>query len=356
MCEAFEQNDQPTTLVHPSRGSGMVSFTELNQYYGLDTYFQVQTIPSFAGKNSIPNVPTSGEVGIASWLVGQLLRGRISSDDIIYSRNIVSTYALIRFCQYVPFVDSPTILYEQHRLWEDMPLVTETFYDGLDGVVCIAERLKQEICRAYRVLEEKIFVAHDGVNLDRYAGISKEEARRTVEIPLDQQIVMYTGHLYSDKQVEQLVQAAPAIPASVYVVGGYEEDIERLRKQVSESDSVTFTGFVSPSDIPLYQIAADVLVATADPAAQYYSPLKLFEYMAAEKPIVATRTPAFEEVLNDGQNSLLYEDGNVTELAQDITSIFTDPEVRETLIAGVSKTVSSYSWRNRASKIIDFIS
>ena len=82
---------------------------------------------------------------------------------------------------------------------------------------------------------------------------------------------------------------------------------------------MTFTGFVPPSDIPLYLAAADMLVMPTTPDlayAAYTSPLKLFEYMASGRPIVASGLASVREVLDDGGNAVLYEANSAEGLAE----------------------------------------
>lgn len=355
MCAGFAANGVSTTLVHPSYGQGEVSFDELAAFYDLDHEFRVRTLPSFSGKNPIPNVPTTGEIVTFFWLVSQYLRGRITSDDILYSRYLVPTFAFLHVVDAIPRRERPTIVFEQHHTKTEHPFISEQLYRRLDGIVCIADQLAERLSSQFDIPAEKLFVAHDGVSLERYEGITQQSARERLGLPSDRDIVMYTGHLYEDKNVEQFIRAATDIEADVCVVGGYEEDIERLKRTVAESNSVTFTGFVEPNDIPVYQRAADVLVATAAQDAEYYSPLKLFEYMAAGKPIVATRTEAFEEVLTHEQNCLFVDSSAPSAMSEQIARLLDDDELCTRIGETNEMEVQTYGWQNRAERILEFV-
>lgn len=355
MCDAFSQNGIGTTLIHPSYGGGSVDFERIREYYGVTGEFNIQTIPSFSGKNSIPNVPTSGEMLTAAWLAGNLIANRITSDDLIFSRYTVPTSFQLAVSQFFPSSRQPTVVYEQHQVHEDHPLLNQRFYDRVDGVVCIADSLRSKLQSTYDIPDHKILVAHDGVDLRPYEYLSQGEARKELGIPRDEQIVAYTGHLYEDKNVDLLLRAAEDIEASVYIVGGHEEDIERLKRTTDIHESVTFTGFVEPSDISKYQVAADVLVATASSGAQYYSPLKLFEYMAAKKPIVATRTPSFSEVLTHEETCLFVDPGDADALSSEINRVVFNSDLREQLSREVAKLAEEYSWERRGERIVEFM-
>jgi glycosyltransferase involved in cell wall biosynthesis len=166
---------------------------------------------------------------------------------------------------------------------------------------------------------------------------------------------MYTGHLYSPKGVEVLVDAASDLDATVYVVGGYQDDIQRVR-DVTTADNVVFTGFIDPAKIPVYQCAADALVAPyTTNARDYLSPLKLFEYMAAGRPIVASNLDILREVLDDGSNALLVPPEDASALAEALSTVLKDDELAATLSATARSDADQYTWDQRASDILSFV-
>ncbi|MEA5388511.1 glycosyltransferase family 4 protein [Haloarculaceae archaeon H-GB11] len=228
------------------------------------------------------------------------------------------------------------------------------FFSSIDGVVCITEALKEYDLATYDVTD--CFVAPDGVDLEPYASLSKKSARRQLDIPIDETVVAYTGHLYPGKGGQILAAAADRIDATVYVVGGYPEDVERVKTTTEPTDNVVFTGFVDPSEIPLYQVAADVLVAPyTRNARDYISPLKLFEYMAAGRPIVASDLSVLKEVLSHGENALLAEPGDSDALADAVRRVLSDTDLAQQLSATVSKDVRQYTWNRRAQRILSYV-
>jgi glycosyltransferase involved in cell wall biosynthesis len=171
---------------------------------------------------------------------------------------------------------------------------------------------------------------------------------------LNEDIVMYTGHLYPEKDVETLVKAAKHFEEQCIIVGGYPDDISRIKSNITVPDNVTFTGFVPPSEIPLYQTAADVLVATvgANNDTDYFSPLKLFEYMAAGKPMVVSRKPEFEEILSHQESALMVKPESVSEMAEAINRCLDDANLGMQLGQRARERVDQYDWRVRAQNIL----
>ena len=86
-------------------------------------------------------------------------------------------------------------------------------------------------------------------------------------------------------------------------------------------------------------------------SARYTSPLKLFEYLAAGRPIVASRLPALAEVLEDGINALLVAPGDPAALADAIRRLIADPALALRLAARAFADAEQYSWARRAERL-----
>jgi glycosyltransferase involved in cell wall biosynthesis len=172
--------------------------------------------------------------------------------------------------------------------------------------------------------------------------------------------VGYAGHLYAWKGVDVLLEAiAQVADVRCLVAGGHpkEPDLARLRALAARlgiESRVTFTGLVSPSEVPDVLARAHVL-ALPNPSSAISthatSPLKLFEYMAAGKAIVASNLPAIREVLTHEVNALLVTPGDPGALAAAITRLAGDPALREALGAAARAGVAEYSWDRRAERL-----
>jgi glycosyltransferase involved in cell wall biosynthesis len=138
-------------------------------------------------------------------------------------------------------------------------------------------------------------------------------------------------------------------------VPAYYKIIEELRL---DRNRFYFHDLVPVSEVPAYLAACDI-VAMPFPWTPHYayhmSPLKMFEYMAAEKPILATQLPSVMEVLVDGKNAVLVEPDNPKALAQGIRRIMEDKEFSRRISAQARQDVLAYTWEERAQKILCFI-
>ena len=121
---------------------------------------------------------------------------------------------------------------------------------------------------------------------------------------------------------------------------------------------VEFIGWRKHSLIPLYLRAADLLVLPnkkdGDLSEFYTSPLKMFEYMAAGKPIIATDLPSLREVLNE-QNAFFVVPGDSVALARGITMVLNNAMLADRISRQALQEVKNYTWDIRAQQILDFI-
>jgi glycosyltransferase involved in cell wall biosynthesis len=178
--------------------------------------------------------------------------------------------------------------------------------------------------------------------------------------PLRPVTVAYAGHLYAWKGVDVLLEAIARVPnVSGLVIGGHEKetDLARLRALATRlgiEDRVTFTGHLLPSAVSARIAQADVLALPNRASAistHSTSPLKLFEYMAAGKAIVASNLPAIREVLADEVNALLVAPGDAEAMAAGIRRLASDPALRSRLGGRARGAAEEYSWDRRAERL-----
>ena len=143
------------------------------------------------------------------------------------------------------------------------------------------------------------------------------------------------------------------------IVGGHdaEPDLARLRQRATDlgiQDRVTFTGLVEPSLVADHLARAMILVLPNPRSAistNFTSPLKLFEYMAAGRAIVASDLPSIREVLADGETALLVEPGHPEALAAAIMRLLSDRLLAERLATAACRQASQYTWAVRAERL-----
>jgi glycosyltransferase involved in cell wall biosynthesis len=173
-------------------------------------------------------------------------------------------------------------------------------------------------------------------------------------------VVGYAGHLYPWKGVDVLVQALATLPdVEGLIIGGHaaERDLARVQALAAAlglSDRVTFTGQLPPRDVAGRLADASILVLPNTPSAiseRYTSPLKLFEYLAMGRPIVASDLPAIREVLTHEQTALLVPAGDAAALAAAIGRLADDRVLAGRLASNAAALAPHYSWEARAERL-----
>ena len=359
MCEAFTKQGEDVVYIHGhSFGNDpKVSWDNVADHYGLEEKFSIKTLRNLqdtTDKFSRLRIMSIGGP-IAVYLFLETLAGRIGRKDIIYGREYYSLFFLNEMLTIVPESKQPLVVYEGHNP-RDVRFKNR-FYRRIDGVVSITQKLADYLVEKHDLCYNKLLIAPDGADLEPYQGLSKEAARKQLDIPLDEEVVMYTGHCYEGKGAGTLVAAARNLDASIYIVGGFDEDIDRIKTDFGHPENVEFTGFVEPSEIPVYQVASDILVAPYTSASRpWISPLKLFEYMAANRPIAASDRSVLQEVLTHEENALIFNKEDSTDLQNTINRLLRSKSLQQTLSSNASKSIGQYTWDSRARKILDWIS
>jgi len=217
-------------------------------------------------------------------------------------------------------------------------------------------------------------VAPDGVDLERYANLPdpQEARRRLADAVRDLSLhphrytVGYTGHLYSGRGAEMILEMAARLPDTNFLlVGGEPDEVQRLRSTVKSRglDHVILAGFVPNAELPRYHAACDlflmpyqqrVAASSGGDISRYLSPMKLFEYMACDRPILCSDLPVLREVLNSS-NAVLLPPEDVEAWVSALQSLRDNPERCLALSGQARCEVEGYTWEARAERILEGI-
>lgn len=343
MCNAFSKAGFNTTLCVPQTH---LDTEMLFAYYGVEYPFEVLEI-------NLPEIFLGGAICGRGAVFSLLAARRLNKIDntIIILRDpwlfFIGTVIFKQQC----FLDS-------HKYRCELPLQTLIYRmlvkcgvnTRYGRVVCISSTLKKQWERQ-GIDCTKMVVAHDAVNVNKFnTSIPKSEARKRLGLEYDVPIVAYTGSLIPGKGVDVLVKCANRLPdISFIIVGGADDNIGQLRKHV-ENENVFFLGHIAPERIPIYQAAADVLALPNTRGSvidDVTSPMKLFEYIASERPIVATDMPSVLEILQDNYNALISPAGDDGKLAENIKLLLQNPSLGKQLVNNARISLEKFTWDAR---------
>ncbi len=132
--------------------------------------------------------------------------------------------------------------------------------------------------------------------------------------------------------------------------GPLAESLANRAQALGVRERVIFTGPVPHAEMPDYIAAMDICVVPH--SNEYRSPIKLFEYMACSRAVVAPRTEPISAVVEDGVNGLLFDPANPQELSRHITHLIASPEERARLGDAARQTVAvRHTWRRNAEAV-----
>jgi len=233
----------------------------------------------------------------------------------------------------------------------------------VDHAFTVSGTLKDIIVERWGADPERISVVPNGVDIDRFRPDASPHGIRD-ELGLgDAPLIIFVGALGPWHGVQNLLNAAPLVlkehpSARFLIVGGAKEySIDHLHeraRELSVSDSVTFLGPMPSDKIPGLVVEADVAVAPYSNVDYGFSPLKIYEYMGAGRPIVASSLPSIFECVTDDEDALLVEPENEVDLAGALIRVIGDASLAERLGRKARENaVARFSWKACTRKLLD---
>jgi glycosyltransferase involved in cell wall biosynthesis len=349
MCEAFALTFDEVVLF--ARGNALKKH-DIYKYYGVENIFSLKLFR----REKLP-------VLRAWFYIRDVLKALKNWDNntVIYTRYLFILPFLIRKYK---------IVYEGH----DMPTNFLRFYilnrviksKNIKHVVLISDKLRKLYIQSFPSLKpSKIIVAHDGANELMDKAINQQLADLVIKDKKPK--IGYVGSLYEGRGIEIIMNAAKVLQHfSFYIIGGSAEDINYWKSKAM-CHNIHFLGHIPHADTGSLLRLFDVLLApyqsrvllgkgNADTAA-YMSPLKIFEYMAAKKPIICSDLPVLHEVITDGAEGLMIDPSKTDDWINKIQDLINNPVFAQQLANNAyRKFISNYTWGKRAQNITMFIS
>ncbi len=337
-------------------------------YYGVAPIFTIRRIPCIDLFPLFPPESVGARFAfyllLLSYTLASFFPLLFSRADIYYSRDELLLALLARL------KPRPSLAYEAHQFAPAGrgAALQNSVASRVGSLIAITERLRQDLIAERDAPPARSIVAHDGIRRARFADLpSQAEARRQLNWNADAFIVGYMGRLQTlgmDKGVGFLVDVLATVDgAHLALVGGPDDMAQTLRERWLArglpAERFLYAGQAPPADVPLYLRAFDIC-AMPHPFtthfAHYVSPLKLFEYMAAGRAIIASDLPAWADVVTHEQTALLPPPDDITAWAAAINCLRTDEQLRARLGAQACARVRAhYTWRVRAERILAHI-
>src|SRR3989344_1070377 len=355
MCEAFVRESVDVELWIPRRINPIkdspFDYYSVRESFSIKKISVIDLVPLYKILGPFANLIES-----FSFAIFNIWRLRKTDFDIIYSRD--------QFTLWLLSFSNRKFVYEMHKMPRH-PGLYRRIWRKARKIITITAVLKDAIVKE-GADASKILVAHDGVDPDVFNAVNKnaEELKTELNLPKEQFLVGYVGKfktLEQERGLKTMIEALSLLDKETKMafVGGDEAEVKEyksLAQRFNVLPQFIFIGYQPYKHMVEYMKAMDAVVLPSPdkPLAHYSSPLKLFEYMASGRPIIASNLPAIREVLND-KNALFFKPESGDDLARAIKMIKASPALGYHLSRQALADVKNYTWTSRAENILKSI-
>lgn len=358
-CQEFADRGHASELWIPWRSNPQFKGVDAYDYHHVKKNFTIHRLPAidlmgvFPGKLSFLLMVASFNFSVALYALFR----RIARKAIFYCLDVRDVVVLNLF--------GPILYFEAHDYYKTpADWLNHWIYRSAKGITATTLMKMQSIQQEFGLPPERTLHKPCPVDTAMFRiDMPRDEARKILGVPLEEKIIVYTGQVIFWKGVDTLLASHSFLKPNerIYIiVGGDDGVIEEFKSKHREAnaENVKVIEGQVHKDIPLWLRAADVL-ALPNTALDYNSkyntsPVKLFEYMASGRPIVASDLPSLRNIV-DESTAWLFEPDNPESLAKTIHTILENPKDAQEKAAVAAKESEQYDWKNRFDGIFKFI-
>ena len=226
--------------------------------------------------------------------------------------------------------------------------VAKQIFNSATGVVAVSNEVASYVSN-YCWTTKHIHVVPNGVNIERFSPLappSFSKDPKTFTVGFVGTLKPWHGVDILVAAFRQLHQKYPNTKLLIVGDGPQRTHLEDMTNEFDLQDATTFTGAVNPAEIPNLLTSMDLAVAPY-PALEefYFSPLKIYEYMAAGLPVIASSIGQIPKIIKHQESGLLYPAGNLSALTTTLEEVVKDPILGKNLGQVARETVQAHhSW------------
>ncbi|MCK4244275.1 MAG: glycosyltransferase family 4 protein [Candidatus Omnitrophica bacterium] len=231
-------------------------------------------------------------------------------------------------------------------------------------IICVASGIKRELIKRYKVREEKLVVISNGADTNLFKPLDKRKCRKKLDFDENGFYLGFVGYFAPWQGLEILIEAANLVKKQgnteiKYLIlgdgSGLKKDLKDKAEKYNLKKEISFLGHIDYKGIVYYINSFDVcyLCRKGLPSG-CYSPLKLYEYLACGRPVIASRAEGVTAVIEEGGCGYLFNPESASDLAGKIIQAYQERQYLTQLGANGRRLVEKkYSWKKTAERIME---
>jgi len=346
MCEAFSNLGHEVILLAPwTKKLEEKGVENIFSYYGVKENFVLKKLFS-------PNIKYLKK---RIYSLRCLAEVKKQNADFVYGRDDLMAFYLTQKAGF-------TTLFEQHE-----PIKPKSFDDfflrkflihnnNKCKLLTISNKLKEIYANQYKIEKDSIGVTQSATDI-----FNQDDLPSSMQQYKEQINIGYIGSLFKGRGIDIIIALANNFSQyNFHIIGGKEKDINYW-KEKAKSNNLIFHGFVNPKQTYLYRNMCDILLAPYETNkegnrnSEYMSPIKIFEYLAAKKPVITSKMPAIEESVNEN-HVMFVQNNEITQWTKSLQLLIDDITLRTHLAeSGYVHCMKNFTYKARVKKIMGFI-
>ena len=259
-------------------------------------------------------------------------------------------------------VEVNALLAEEDAQWRGLQLgdlatsIERQVLAAADLAVAVSEQVAHKVNAAAPTAH--CVVVENGAEVERFRTLpARDAARAQLGLPSDAIIAGFVGALRPWHGVDVAITAVsrtPQLHLAVVGDGPVRDELSELAHALGVEHRVHFLGHRTHDEVAMLLASVDMALAPYPALEGFsFSPLKLYEYLAAGTPVVASAIGQIPDALGDGAFGTLVPPGDADELAAAMLRVAVDPAAAARAVAGRDHALAHHGWNERARRIVD---
>ena len=228
-----------------------------------------------------------------------------------------------------------------------------------DAVITVSKAIAEELSKRYKIASPTV-ILNVPISPRQVIVTSEKSIRVALEIQPEYKILLYTGGIAFNRGLDKVIKSLQFLPQCYFVMmgNGPEKYINQLKEIALENgvDSRVCTfGPVPSGEVTTYAASADLGIAAIENVClsyYYCAPNKIFEYLSANLPIIASNFPEMSRIINQHEIGGTFDPNQPQDIARAAQEVFNNPQKMEKMRENTKTAAQFYNWEMESKKFV----